>query len=63
MGRRKMRPGGGQLAGKKWRGSQVKEQIYWGAKSWEVHRIRIVVSLGYWSGGIKCVIFPKGVGY
>lgn len=62
-GKRKVRPSGGQLTGRKWTGSQVKEQIYWGVKSWKVCRIRIVVSMGYWFESIKDVICPKGVGY
>ena len=62
LGRGEVRPDGGQITGRKGRGSQVKEQIYWGVRTWKVCRIGVAVSLGYWFEDIKSVIVPKGVG-
>lgn len=42
-----MRPGGGQLTGRKWRGSKVKDQIHRGVKNWKVYSIEVVVRMGY----------------
>lgn len=56
-----MRPGGGQLTQRKWRGSEVKEQIYGEVKNWEICSIDVVVRMEYWFEVMKGVIFPKGV--